>query len=97
MYRRFGGMKRAIRHLSKPAHPKKAIWKRNNQGPKQTKSFPGELIQVDIKYVPKECILWKSHQKSYYQITAIDTYSSKRVLQIVDEKSMTNTVRFIRT
>lgn len=95
--RSFGGMKRVIRDLTKPAPPKKRTWKRNNQGPKQTKSFPGELVQVDIKYVPKECILWKSHQKSYYQITAIDTFSSKRILQIVDEKSMTNTVRFIQT
>ena len=36
-------------------------------------------------------------EKSYYQITAIDEYSRKRILEIVDEKSVTNTSRFVRT
>ncbi|MBP3635358.1 MAG: transposase [Bacilli bacterium] len=59
--------------------------------------YPGDKIQVDIKYVPKECLLFNTMDKKYYQITAIDEYSRKRVLEIVDEKSVTNTSKFIKT
>lgn len=59
--------------------------------------YPGDKVQVDIKYVPKECLIFDTMDKSYYQITAIDEYSRKRILEIVDEKSVTNTSRFVRT
>lgn len=59
--------------------------------------YPGDKVQVDIKYVPKECLLFDTLDKKYYQITAIDEFSRKRVLEIVDEKSVTNTSRFIRS
>lgn len=92
--RSFNGMKRVIKkHIKKKEAPKRN-WKKNNQGPKQTKTYPGELVQVDIKYVPKQCIDFDSKGISYYQITAIDTFSSKRVLEIVDEKSATHTALF---
>ena len=59
--------------------------------------YPGDKVQVDIKYVPKECLLFDTMDKKYYQITAIDEFSRKRILEIVDEKSVTNTSRFIKT
>ena len=43
---------------------------------------------MDIKYVPKECLLFDTIDKKYYQITAIDEFSRKRILEIVDEKSV---------
>lgn len=58
-------------------------------------SYPGEKVQIDIKYVPSHCIGWNSHGKRYYQITAIDEYSRKRVCKIVDEKSATHTAIFL--
>lgn len=57
--------------------------------------YPGDKVQVDIKYVPNECIGFNSHGKRYYQITAIDEASRKRYLEIVDEKSITNTIQFV--
>lgn len=51
-------------------------------------------MQVDIKYVPKECKGFDNKRISYYQITAINTFSSKRVLEIVDEKTAINTALF---
>lgn len=57
--------------------------------------YPGDKVQVDIKYVPKECLIFDTQDKKYYQITAIDEYSRKRILEIVDEKSVTNTSRFV--
>ena len=40
---------------------------------------PGDKVQVDIKYVPEECVRFPSYEYKYYQITAIDEYSRKRV------------------
>ena len=59
--------------------------------------YPGDKVQVDIKYVPKECLRFDTMDKKYYQITAIDEYSRKRILEIVDEKSVTNTSQFVKT
>lgn len=59
--------------------------------------YPGDKVQIDIKYVPKECLIFDTQDKKYYQITAIDEYSRKRILEIVDEKSVTNTSRFVKT
>ena len=36
--------------------------------------YPGDKVQVDIKYVPKECLIFDTIDKKYYQITAIDEY-----------------------
>nr|WP_277287650.1 DDE-type integrase/transposase/recombinase [Veillonella montpellierensis] len=58
-------------------------------------TYPGEKVQIDIKYVPNECLLFPTNGVHYYQITAIDEYSRKRVLSIVDEKSVTNTSKFL--
>lgn len=69
-------------------HSPKSNWK-----PEQT-SYPGEKVQIDIKYVLQQCIGWDSRGKRYYQITAIDEYSRKRVCKIVDEKSVTHTATF---
>lgn len=58
--------------------------------------YPEDKVQVDIKHVPKEYLLSDTLDKKYCQITVIDGVSRKRVLEIVDEKSITNTSRFIR-
>ena len=58
---------------------------------------PGDKVQIDIKYVPQRCIMFDSHGKRYYQITAIDEYSRKRVLSVVDEKTVTHTKAFLKT
>ena len=59
--------------------------------------YPGEKVQVDIKYVPQECIRFPCYGNKYYQITAIDEYSRKRVLKIVKEKSTYETKEFIKS
>lgn len=57
--------------------------------------YPGDKVQIDIKYVPRECIKFNSFETRYYQITAIDEYSRKRYLKIVDEKSVNHTSKFL--
>lgn len=57
--------------------------------------YPGDKVQVDIKYVPNECIKFPTYGDRYYQITGIDEYSRKRVLKIVKEKSSHETKKYL--
>lgn len=57
--------------------------------------YPGERVQIDIKHVPEECIQFGARDQKYYQITALDEYTRKRVLRIVDEKSTYQTSKFL--
>ena len=51
----------------------------------------GEMVEVDIKYVPK-----KIEGKRYYQFTAIDCASRWRHLKIYDEYSKHNVINFVK-
>lgn len=51
---------------------------------------PGELIEIDVKYVPG-----KVAGKRYFQYTAIDTASRWRYLEIFEEQSNYHTVIFL--
>ena len=56
-------------------------------------AFPGERIQVDIKYVPSECIV---DNGKFYQYTTIDEFSRFRYIQIYNEKSTYISKKFIQ-
>jgi transposase InsO family protein len=62
---------------------------------KATATYPGERVQIDVKYVPNECIGFASNHSRYYQITAIDEYSRKRYMEIVEENSTYTTSTFL--
>ena len=92
--RSFGSMCRIIRLKGlKPYTRQKKSYTRYN---KLDGAYPGHKVQVDIKYVPIETIRFPSYDKRYYQITAIDEYSRKRVLKIVNEKSTYETSKFLK-
>ena len=94
--RSYYSMCKRIRLMNmKPSIVKKSYPKSNWKAYKTT--YPGEKVQIDIKYVPIESILFGPLDKRYYQITAIDEYTRKRVLRIVDEKSVTHTANFLET
>jgi transposase InsO family protein len=52
---------------------------------------PGELVEIDIKYVPK-----RLNNRRYYQFTAIDCASRWRYLKIYDNTSNYNAIRFLK-
>lgn len=58
--------------------------------------YPGDKVQIDIKYVPQECVKFPCYGQQYYQITGIDEYSRKRVLKIVKEKSTYKTTKYLQ-
>lgn len=51
---------------------------------------PGELIEIDVKHVPGSI-----ENKEYFQYTAIDVASRWRHLEVFDEQSSWNSVRFL--
>lgn len=52
--------------------------------PYEPMSYPGERVQIDVKYVPKECLspefIARYQNTELYQYTAIDEYSRCRIL-----------------
>ena len=92
--RSFGSMCRQIR---KRGYRKPEIHRKSyTRYTKLDGAYPGDKVQIDIKYVPKECIRFPSYGNRYYQITAIDEYSRKRVLKIVNERSTYETAKYVR-
>lgn len=53
--------------------------------------LPGELIEIDVKYVPG-----KVAGKRYFQYTAIDTASRWRYLSVYDEQTSHHSIRFLQ-
>ncbi|MDD5013172.1 MAG: DDE-type integrase/transposase/recombinase [Candidatus Pacebacteria bacterium] len=52
---------------------------------------PGELVEIDVKYVPGTL-----NNMEYFQYTAIDTASRWRYLRIFDEQSAFHSVEFLK-
>ena len=52
---------------------------------------PGELVEIDVKYVPQRIA-----GKRYYQYTAIDTASRWRLLRIYEEQSSFHSILFLK-
>ena len=79
---------------------KKAPSKKKQYEPKpyQQMTYPGERIQVDVKYVPLNCLTKEIKEKDgrYYQYTAIDEYTRKRVLWASKEHSTYASEEFLK-
>lgn len=63
---------------------------------KDPATYPGERVQIDVKYVPNECIGFANCHSRYYQITAIGEYLRKRYLELVIELSTYSTSNFLK-
>ena len=85
-YRKFGYERRCQEKAQKLHRRKKKV---------EQAKYPGERVHIDIKYVPEECIQFGTCDQKQYQITALDEYTRKRVLRIVDEKSTYQTSKFL--
>ena len=57
----------------------------------RAKRQPGELVEIDVKYVPGRIA-----NKRYYQFTAIDTASRWRHLEVYDEETTDHSVWFLQ-
>lgn len=59
--------------------------------------YPGERVQIDVKYVPKECMSkeLKELGEKYYQYTAIDEYTRLRYTYFCKEHNTYESTVFI--
>jgi len=67
----------------------KKKWQRYPQ--RYSKQYPGERVQVDVKFLDKK----KFDGKRYYQFTAIDDCTRYRVLRIYDHNSVKSASDFV--
>jgi transposase InsO family protein len=60
-------------------------------------SYPGQRIQIDVKYVPTNCLCKELQEmgERYYQYTAIDEFTRQRVLWASKEHSTYASTKFL--
>lgn len=63
--------------------------------PYEAAQYPGQKIQMDVKFVPTECCVGALSGTKLYQFTAIDEYSRLRYLEIYDEHSSYSATQFL--
>ena len=66
--------------------------------PYEEMKYPGERVQIDVKYVPAKSLTKevKEKERRYYQYTAIDEYTRQRVLWASKEHSTYASTEFLR-
>ena len=57
--------------------------------------YPGQRIQVDVKFVPSVCLVNEAIGNKFYQYTAIDEYSRWRYVEAFDEHSTYSSAIFL--
>lgn len=64
--------------------------------PYEQMQYPGQRIQIDVKFVPEACIVGDAKGKKFYQYTAIDEYSRFRYLEAFEEHSTYSSTVFLQ-
>ena len=65
--------------------------------PYEQMQYPGQRIQIDVKYVPTNCLCRELQEmgEKYYQYTAIDEFTRQRVLWASKEHSTYASTKFL--
>ena len=64
--------------------------------PYEQMQYPGQRIQIDVKFVPDACLVGDAKGKKFYQYTAIDEYSRFRYLEAFEEHSTYSSTIFLQ-
>ena len=73
----------------KPANPKYVT------KPYEQTQYPGQRIQIDVKFVPSLCLVNEAKGQKFYQYTAIDEYSRLRFVEAFEEHSSYSSAVFL--
>lgn len=57
--------------------------------------YPGQRVQIDVKYVPEACLVGEAKGRKFYQYTAIDEFSRFRYLEAFEEHSTYSSTFFL--
>lgn len=63
--------------------------------PYEQMQYPGQRVQIDVKFVPDACLVNEAKGKKFYQYTAIDEYSRFRYLEAFEEHSSYSSAVFL--
>ena len=88
--RSYGGFKRIVARLKAAKGNRKR--KRRKNKPYQRAEYPGQKVQVDVKFVPSECVV---DGRKYYQFTAVDECTRWTYRQMYDEHSTYSAEEFL--
>ena len=88
--RSYGGFKRVVAQL-KASKPQKKKQKRKPK-PYKRAEYPGQKIQLDVKFVPSYCVV---DGKKYYQYTAVDECTRWTFREMYDEHSTCSSKQFL--
>ena len=88
--RSYGGFKRIVRKLYDGKEKKKRTKRKNK--PYQRADYPGQKVQVDVKFVPSECV---TNGEKYYQFTAVDECTRWTYRQLYVEHSTHSAKMFL--
>ena len=64
--------------------------------PYEQMQYPGQRVQIDVKFVPEICIVGDAKGQKFYQYTAIDEYSRFRYLEAFEEHSTYSSAVFLK-
>lgn len=63
--------------------------------PYEKMDYPGQRIQIDVKFVPAVCLVNGAKGQKFYQYTAIDEYSRWRFVEAFEEHSSYSSAQFL--
>ena len=63
--------------------------------PYEQMQYPGQRVQIDVKFVPSPCLVGDAAEEKFYQYTFIDEYSRFRYLEAFKEHSTYSSTQFL--
>jgi len=75
---------------AKPPNPKYV------SKPYEQMTYPGQRVQIDVKFVPTVCLVNDVAGQKFYQYTAIDEYSRWRYVEAFAEHSSYSSMCFLQ-
>ena len=64
--------------------------------PYEQMQYPGQRVQIDVKFVPEVCIVGQEKGTKWYQYTFLDEYSRFRYLEAFEEHNTYTSAVFLR-
>ena len=64
--------------------------------PYEQMRYPGQRVQIDVKFVPSACLVGEAAEEKFYQYTFIDEYSRFRYLEAFREHSTYSSTQFLK-
>ena len=91
--RSISGLYRLLRRID--GRPIKLPNPKKESKPYEQMQYPGQRVQIDVKYVPASCLVGDAAGQKFYQYTFIDEYSRFRYLEAFEEHSTYSSTQFL--